>query len=67
MTIDNKGNVYLTSGKVWVYSPNGELIKEIEIPEKPANICFGGKKRNILFITARKSIYTLKMRVKGVD
>jgi gluconolactonase len=67
MTIDIKGNIYLTSGKVWVYNPSGELIEEIEIPEKPANICFGGKKRNILFITARKSIYTLKMRVKGVN
>ena len=31
------------------------------------NVCFGGKKRNILFITARKSVYTLKMKVKGVD
>ena len=67
MTIDSKGNVYLTYGKVWVYNPAGELIKEIEIPEKPANICFGGKKRNILFITARTSVYTLKMKVKGVD
>lgn len=67
MTIDNRGNVYLTSGKIWVYSSNGELIKEIETPEKPANICFGGKKRNILFITARTSVYTLKMKVNGVD
>ena len=67
MTIDNKGNVYLTSGKVWVYSPAGELIEEIEFPEKPANVCFGGKKRNMLFVTARKGVYTLKMNVKGVD
>lgn len=67
MTIDNKGNVYLTMGKVWVYSPQGELIEEIELPESPSNICFGGKKRNILFITARTSVYTLKMKVKGVD
>jgi len=67
MTIDNKGNVYLTSGKIWIYSPKGELIKDIEFPEKPANLCFGGKKRNILFVTARKGIYTLKMNVKGVD
>ncbi|MGC9353286.1 MAG: SMP-30/gluconolactonase/LRE family protein, partial [Mariniphaga sp.] len=49
MTIDNKGNVYLTMGKVWVYSPEGELVQEIEFPESPANICFGGRKRNILF------------------
>lgn len=67
MTIDNKGNVYLTSGKVLVYNPKGELIEEIEFPEAPANVCFGGKKRNILFVTARKGAYTLKMNVKGVQ
>ncbi|MDD2381082.1 MAG: SMP-30/gluconolactonase/LRE family protein [Mariniphaga sp.] len=67
MTIDNQGNIYLTSKKVWVYSPNGELIEEIEVPEGPSNVCFGGKKRNILFITARTSVYTLKMKVKGVN
>jgi len=67
MTIDNRGNVYLTSGKVWVYSPSGELVQEIEVPENPSNVCFGGKKRNILFITARTSVYTLEMKVKGVD
>ena len=65
MTIDTKGNIYLTSAKVWVYNPKGDLIKEIEVPEKPSNVCFGGKKRNILFITARTSVYTLKMKVKG--
>ncbi|WP_436416483.1 SMP-30/gluconolactonase/LRE family protein [Petrimonas sp.] len=67
MTIDNRGNVYLTMGKVWVYSPSGELIREIEVPESPSNVCFGGKKRNTLFITARTSVYTLKMNVKGVE
>ncbi len=67
MTMDKKGNVYLTSGKVWVYSPKGELLEEIEFPEKPANICFGGKDRKTLFVTARKGVYTLKMKVKGVD
>ncbi len=65
MTIDNKGNVYLTMGKVWVYSPKGKLIQEIEIPESPSNVCFGGAERNTLFITARTSVYTLKMNVKG--
>lgn len=67
MTIDNEGNVYLTSGKVWVYSPQGELLEEIDVPESPANVCLGGKKRNILFITARKGVYTLKMNVKGIQ
>ena len=37
------------------------------IPEDwTANVCFGGKERNILFITASKSVYTLKMLVHGV-
>lgn len=67
MTLDNKGNVYLTSGKIWVYNPKGELIEEIKCPENPSNVCLGGKKRDILFITARKSVYTLKMKVRGVD
>ncbi len=67
MTIDNRGNIYLTMGKVWVYSPDGKLIQEIEVPESPSNVCFGGKERDILFITARSSVYTLKMNVRGVD
>lgn len=67
MTIDNEGNVYLTYGKVWVYNPKGELIEEIEFPESPSNVCFGGEKRDILFVTARKGVYTLKMNVKGVN
>lgn len=67
MTIDDRGNIYLTMGKVWVYSPDGEMIQEIAIPENPSNVCFGGKDRDILFITARTSVYTLKMNVKGVQ
>jgi gluconolactonase len=67
MTIDQQGNIYLTMGKVWVYSPQGELIAEIEVPEHPSNVCFGGEERDILFITARTSVYTLKMNTKGVN
>ncbi len=67
MTIDNLGNVYLTNKTVSVFNSKGENIAKIEIPEQPSNVCFGGKKRNTLFITARTSVYTLKMNVKGVD
>jgi len=65
MTIDNQGNVYLTNRYVSVFDKNGKKITNIEVPEMPSNICFGGKNRNILFITARTSVYTLKM--KGVN
>jgi gluconolactonase len=65
MTIDKKGNVYLTNRFVSVYNPKGENIAKIAVPEQPSNLCFGGKKRNILFITARTSVYILKMKVRG--
>ncbi len=65
MTIDRKGNVYLTNKSVSVYDKEGNNIARIDIPEQPSNLCFGGKKRNILFVTARTSVYILKMKVKG--
>ena len=68
MTLDEKGNLYLTGTGVTVFNSNGEKIKHIDIPENwTANICFGGKNKNILFITASKAIYTLEMNVKGVE
>jgi gluconolactonase len=67
MTIDHRGNVYLTNNTVSVFDPSGKKIAAIEVPEMPSNVCLGGKKRNILFITARTSVYTLKMKVKGVN
>lgn len=67
MTIDNQGNVYLTNKVVSVFNSKGENIAKIEIPEQPSNVCFGGKKRDILFITARTSVFTLKMKTKGVN
>ncbi|MBN2814864.1 MAG: SMP-30/gluconolactonase/LRE family protein [Bacteroidales bacterium] len=66
MTIDRKGNVYLTSGKVLIFDKNGNPAGEIALAEHPSNVCFGGKDRRTLFITARTSVYTLKMKVKGV-
>lgn len=65
MTIDKKGNVYLTNKVISVYNAKGEHLASIEVPEQPSNLCFGGKKRNILFITARTSVYVLKMNAKG--
>ena len=67
MTIDDRGNIYLTGDGVTVFDKNGHKIAHFPIPEDwTANVCFGGKERNILFITASKSVYTLKMLVHGV-
>jgi gluconolactonase len=65
MTLDNEGNVYLTTNAVAVYSKDGEKIETIEVPEKPTNVCFGGKDKNTLFITAGSSLYSVQMRVSS--
>ncbi len=68
MTIDNKGNIYLTGNGVTIYNSSGKKIEHIEVPEKwTANICFSGKDKNILFITASKSVYIIPTLVKGVE
>ncbi len=67
MTLDNEGNLYLTGNGVTVFNPNGEEIEHIDIPEGwTANVTFGGFDQDILFITAMKSLYTIKMKVKGI-
>jgi gluconolactonase len=68
MTLDEKGNIYLTGKGVTVYSPSGKKIAHIDIPEPwTANLCFAGKHRMDLFITASEAIYTIHMKVKGVE
>lgn len=68
MTLDNKGNLYLTGNGVTVYNPAGEKILHIPVPAKwTANLCFGGSGRNLLFITASESVYTVEMKVRGVE
>jgi gluconolactonase len=67
MTIDNKGNIYLTGEGVTIFNPKGEKIHHIPVNEEwTANVTFGGKNQNILFITAKGSVYTLKMNMHGV-
>ena len=70
MTIDKAGNVYLTtSGKqaIDIFSPLGELLESISVPERVTNICFNGADRNQLFITASTSIYRIELDAQGVD
>ena len=67
LTLDNKDNVYLTGKGVTVFDKNGKQIEHIDVPENwTANVTFGGKNQKTLFITAGKSVYTIKMKVKGI-
>jgi len=68
MTIDNEGNIYLTGKGVMVFNPMGEKIQQIDVPENwTANVCFGGKEKSRLFITASRGLYAVDMRTRGVD
>jgi gluconolactonase len=68
MTIDSEGNIYLTGKGVFVFDPAGKKIEHIDVAEPwTANVCFGGKDRQTLFITASKCLYSLRMAVHGVD
>jgi gluconolactonase len=68
MTLDERGNVYLTGNGVTVYDSSGKRIAHIPVPENwTANLCFGGRDRKSLFITASEGFYVLRMRVKGVE
>lgn len=68
IALDQQGNIYLCGNGVTVVNKNGEQIGHIPVPEGwTANACFGGKDRNILFITAGKAIYRMRMNVKGAE
>jgi len=62
MILDSKGNLYLTTDAVLVYNPEGKLLWRIEVPERPANVCFG-KDEKTLFITARSSLYAIRLNI----
>jgi gluconolactonase len=68
MTIDEKGNVYLTDMRqrnLVIYSPEGKELERIQTPKTPSNACFGGKDFKTLFITAVDGFYSIEMTVKG--
>ena len=66
MTIDDRGNVYLTGRGVTVFNKVGEQIEHIPVPQNwTGNITFIGPDRRTLFITASNSVYTLEMNVQG--
>lgn len=68
MTLDEQGNLYLTGeGGVFIYSKEGKWLAQIRIAGNPTNVCFFGKDRNLLFITARQAVYVLPMGIKGVE
>jgi gluconolactonase len=64
---DEKGNLYVAAKFVYVYSPQGQLLGKIELSETPSNIAFGDADLESLFITARTSVYRVRLGVKGAQ
>jgi gluconolactonase len=66
MKVDVEGRVYCTGpGGTWVFAPDGARLGIIRTPEVPANLAFGGPDLRTLFLTARTSVYTLRVKVSG--
>nr|WP_321527232.1 SMP-30/gluconolactonase/LRE family protein [uncultured Cohaesibacter sp.] len=68
MRTDELGNLWSSSARgVETYGPDGSHKGYIAIPETVSNLCFGGRKRNRLFITASTSVYAVYVAVKGSE
>ena len=66
MKVDVEGRVYCTGpGGTWVFAPDGGRLGIIRTPEVPANLAFGGPDLRTLVLTARTSVYTLRLKVPG--
>jgi gluconolactonase len=69
---DVDGNIWSSAGwvgegydGVHIFAPDGERIGQIRLPEICSNLCFGGPKRNRLFMTASQSLYAVYVEVQG--
>jgi gluconolactonase len=64
--LDSEGRIWAAAGDgVHVYHPDGALLGKLLVPEVVSNLCFGGPKRNRLFITATTSVYSIMLTVTG--
>ncbi|MEM6401155.1 MAG: SMP-30/gluconolactonase/LRE family protein [Cyanobacteria bacterium P01_D01_bin.116] len=68
MKVDVKGNVYSTgSGGVWIFSPTGQLLDKINVPENSTNLAWGNQNYKTLYITAGNSVYRIPLNIKGIQ
>jgi len=68
MRADKNGRVYITAGDgVHVYSPGGQCLGGIRVPEVTANCTFGGRDGRTLFMTASTGLYAVKLNAEGAQ
>jgi len=67
MKVDERGNLYSTGpGGIWVMSPVGKHLGTLVFPEQPANLAFGDADGRTLYVTARSSVYRIRLNVPGI-
>ena len=69
---DTDGNIWASAGwvgdgydGVHIFAPDGDRIGQILLPEICSNVCFGGTKRNRLFMTGSQSLYAVYVETQG--
>jgi gluconolactonase len=69
MTLDDEGHLYLTGDGVMVFDGDGRQVDHLRIPDEKwtANVAFGGRDLQTLFITASTGFYGIRMRVRGAN
>jgi gluconolactonase len=67
MKVDLKGNLYCTGpGGVWVLNPQGHHLGTIVTPEKPSNCAWGDSDFRTLYITAKTSVFAIRVNIPGI-
>jgi len=62
VAVDQNGNVYVANGQIFVYARDGRQIAEIDVPERPVQLIFGGPDRRTLFILAHQALFAVQVR-----
>ncbi|HEX3893097.1 MAG TPA: glycosyl hydrolase family 28-related protein [Terracidiphilus sp.] len=64
VAVDAARNVYVANGQIFVYDPTGKQIGEIDVPERPLDLVFGGADRQTLFILAHHALFSVRVAAR---
>jgi gluconolactonase len=66
--VDTEGNVWTSAGAgIDVFAPSGDVLGRINFPQGVSNLCFGGPKKNRLFVTCTHEVYSVYVMVNGAQ
>jgi hypothetical protein len=62
VAVDTQGNVYIANGQIFVFNPAGRQIAQIDVPERPIDLIFGGPTHRTLFILTHHALFAATIR-----